>query len=211
MGRPRGVESGGRGDYVCVMTAPRFCCAVFCCAALLPLSAEAAAKPKTSPPAAAPPQAAAADPGPAHPLGSEGSWSAYMAQNKTGKICYIAASPEKTEPAGVKRQSVMATITHRTEDKVSNVVSFTEGYPLNESGGVTLEVGKDKFTLFAKDDSAWAATPDLDKAIVTALSKEKRAVLKAMPKKGHGTTDTYSLAGFDKALALIDKACDVKR
>jgi hypothetical protein len=32
-----------------------------------------------------------------------------------------------------------------------------------------------------------------------------------MPKKGRATTDTYALAGFSKALALIDKACDVKR
>jgi hypothetical protein len=32
-----------------------------------------------------------------------------------------------------------------------------------------------------------------------------------MPRKGSTTTDTYSLAGFAEALALIDKACDVKR
>jgi hypothetical protein len=36
-------------------------------------------------------------------------------------------------------------------------------------------------------------------------------VVKASPRKGHSTTDTYSLAGFSKALAMIDKACDIKR
>jgi hypothetical protein len=106
---------------------------------------------------------------------------------------------------------VMATVTHRTEDQVANVVSFDEGYSLNEDDDVTLEIGKDKFTLFAKNDSAWARTSDLDKQIVTALAKEKQAVVKGNPKKGHGTVDSYSLAGFAKALALIDKACDVKR
>jgi len=134
-----------------------------------------------------------------------------MAQNKEGKVCYIVGTPDKTDPAGMKRQAVMATVTHRTADNVSNVVSFDEGYQLNEADEVVLDVGKDKFSLFAKDDSAWAATAELDKTIVTALSKEKQAVLKATPKKGHATTDTYSLAGFAKALALIDKACDVKR
>ena len=80
----------------------------------------------------------------------------------------------------------MATVTHRTEDQVANVVSFDEGYPLNEGDDVTLEVGRDKFTLFAKDDSAWARTSELDKQIVTALAKEKDAVVKGTPKKGHG-------------------------
>jgi hypothetical protein len=186
-------------------------------AALLPHAAEAANKPKAKPaPTAQAPAPAAqapapvADPGPAKSLGSAGSWTAYMAQNKAGKVCYLVGLPEKTDPGSMKRKAVMATITHRTEDQVANVVSFDEGYPLSEDD-VTVEIGREKFTLFAKDDSAWARTSDLDKQIVTALAKEKDAVVKGTPKKGRGTTDTYSLAGFAKALALIDKACDVKR
>jgi hypothetical protein len=204
------VESAAPGDYLCAMTAIRVCLVSLLCAVLLPLAAGAATKPKTKPTAATPSEAAG-DPGPAHSLGSAGSWSAYMAQNKDGKVCYVAATPEKSEPAGLKRQLVMATVTHRTEDNVSNVVSFDAGEALNESDTVTLDVGKDRFTLFAKDDSAWAATSELDKTIVTALTKERQAVLKATPKKGHAMADTYSLAGFAKVLALIDKACDVKR
>jgi hypothetical protein len=177
---------------------------------LPPLAAGAATKKPDLKPAAVAP-APAADPGLAKSLGAAGSWTAYVAQNKSGKVCYLVGQPEKTEPTAMKRKTVMATVTHRTEDQVANVVSFAEGYPLNEDDDVTLEVGKDKFSLFAKDDSAWARTSDIDKQIVTALAKEKAAVLKANPKKGRGTVDTYSLAGFAKALALIDKACDVKR
>lgn len=205
------MESDGAHHYVCAMTAIRMFLVAALCAAMLPLAALATTKPKPPSPPAAPAAAPSADPGPAHSLGSTGAWTAYLAQNKDGKVCYLAGQPAKTEPAGMKRQMVMATVTHRTEDKVANVVSFDVGYPLNESGDVVLEIGKDKFTLFAKDDSAWAATSELDKTIVTALGKAKQAVVKATPKKGHGTTDTYPLAGFAKALALIDKACDVKR
>jgi invasion protein IalB len=201
------VESASARHYLCAMTRSLLVGAL--CAVLLPMAAGAASKPAPKPAAAAT-QTAAADPGPAHLLGTVGSWSAYVAQNKEGKICYVAGQPEKTDPA-MKRQSVVATVTHRTQDNVSNVVSFDEGYPLNEGDPVTLDVGKDRFTLFARDDSAWAATSDLDRTIVTALTHEKEAVLKATPKKGHATDDTYSLAGFSKALALIDKACDVKR
>ncbi len=199
------------GHYLCTMNATRLLFLGIVCTALLPYTANAANKPKAKPGPASQAASPTADPGPAKVLGSGGSWTAYMAQNKAGKVCYLVSQPAKSEPANLKRNTVMATVTHRTEDKVSNVVSFDEGYPLNDGDDVILEVGKDKFTLFAKDDSAWARTSDLDQQIVTALAREKGAVIKGKSKKGHVTTDTYSLAGFAKALALIDQACDVKR
>jgi hypothetical protein len=181
------------------------------CLAFVPAAPNLAAarKPKAKPASAA--AAPSADPGPAKSLGSAGSWTAYLAQNKAGKVCYLVGQPEKSAPAAAQRRPVMAMITHRTEDNVSNVVSFDEGYPLNEDNDVVLEVGPQKYPLFAKDDTAWARTSEIDKAIVAAMTKERQAVVKAAPKKGRATTDTYSLAGFSKALALIDKACDVKR
>jgi invasion associated locus B (IalB) protein len=102
-------------------------------------------------------------------------------------------------------------ITHRPGEKIANVVSFVEGYPLKEGSDVTLEVGGAKFDLFSKGDSGWARTSDLDKEIVEVMTKAKQAVVKGIPQKGQPTVDTYSLGGFAQALALIDKACDVKR
>jgi hypothetical protein len=102
-------------------------------------------------------------------------------------------------------------VTHRPDEKVASVVTFVEGYPLKESSDASLDVGGTKFDLFTKGDSAWAATADLDKTIVEAMTKGKQAIVKGTPQKGPATTDTYSLAGFAQAVALIDKACDVKR
>lgn len=201
-------------DYLCAMMTIRPMVLAVLCAVLLPVAAHTETKAKAKPKAqteSTPAVPAASDPGPAKPLGNVGSWTAYLAQNKSGKVCYLVGQPEKTGPAAMKRKTVMAMVTHRTEDNVANVISFDEGYPLKEDAAVALQVGGEKFELFAKDESAWARTADLDRAIVGALAKEKQAVVKATPKKGHATTDTYSLAGFSKALALIDKACDVKR
>jgi hypothetical protein len=207
---PHTVAMTIRRDYVWAMMTTRLLFLGVLCMALIPVHpALPATKAAPAKPTAAP--APNADPGPAKPLGSTGSWTAYLAQNKGGKVCYLVGQPEKTEPAGMKRKSVMAMVTHRTEDNVSNVVSFVEGYALNEDDDVTVVVGPEKFTLFAKDDTAWARTPELDRTIVTALAKGKQIIVKAEPKKGHGTTDIYSLAGFAKALELIDKACSVKR
>ena len=139
------------------------------------------------------------------------AWTAYAYSEKSGKVCYLAGEPKKSEPASGKRRHPLAMVTHRPGEKIANVVSFIEGYPLKDGSEVSLDIGGAKFDLFTKGDSAWARTPELDRAIVEAMSKGQQAVVKGTPQKGPATTDTYSLAGFAEALALIDKACDVKR
>jgi hypothetical protein len=148
---------------------------------------------------------------PAEQLGAADAWRAYSYTEKTGKVCYLTGGPKKSEPAGGKRKQPLAMVTHRPGEKIANVVSFVEGYPLKEGSEVSLDIGGAKFDLFTKGDSAWARTPELDKAIVETMTKGKQAIVKGTPQKGPATSDTYSLAGFAQALALIDKACDVKR
>ena len=148
---------------------------------------------------------------PAERLGGLYGWTAYTYREKSGKVCYLAGEPKKSEPAAGKRRHPLAMVTHRPGEKMANVVSFIEGYPLKEGSEVSLSIGGAKFDLFTKADSAWARTPELDKTIVEAMANGKQAIVKGTPQKGKATTDTYSLAGFAQALALIDKACDVKR
>jgi hypothetical protein len=159
------------------------------------------------------PGAAAQSPAgmPAERLGGLDAWPAYTYKEKSGKVCYLAGEPKKTEPAVGKRKPSIAMVTHRPGEKIANVVSLVEGYPLKEGSEVSLDIDGAKFDLFTKGDSAWARTPELDKSIVEAMAKGKQAIVKGAPQKGKATTDTYSLAGFAEALALIDKACDVKR
>ena len=148
---------------------------------------------------------------PAEQLGAADAWTAYAYSEKSGKVCYLAGEPKKSEPAGAKRKHPLALVTHRPGEKIANVVSFVEGYPLKEGSQVSLDIGGAKFDLFTKGDTAWARTAELDKAVVEAMAKGKLAIVKGTPQKGTATTDTYSLAGFAQALALIDRACDVKR
>ncbi len=177
-------------------------------AALTALSPAQAAHPKKHRAAATPASPAAPA---AQSLGTFDSWAAYASHDKTGRVCYLVGQPQKSEPAGSGRKAPTAMVTHRPVEKIANVVSFVEGYALKEGSEVALDIGGSKFELFTKDDSAWARTSDLDKSIVAALAKGKQAVVKGVPQKGPPTTDIYPLAGFAKALALIDKACGVKR
>jgi hypothetical protein len=201
------VEFTPATAYLCAMTGIRIRGAALLAAAIALTSAGPgeAAKPKKSQPAA---QAGTEG---ARELGTAESWTAYAARDKTGRVCYVYGEPTKTEPSGAKRKQPMMMVTHRPEEKIANVVSVMEGYTLKDGSDVVLDVGKSKFELFSKEDSAWARTSELDKTIVTAMAKGKQAVVKGDPSKGPATTDTYPLAGFPKALALIDKACGVKR
>jgi hypothetical protein len=144
-------------------------------------------------------------------LGTVDAWTAYVYTEKTGKVCYLAGEPQKSEPPGMKRKQPTAMVTHRPAENVSDVVSFIVGARLKPGSNVTLDIDGAKYELFTKDDTAWARTSDLDKTIVEAMVKGKHAIAKGIPAKGAATTDTYSLAGFTQALGLIDKACGIKR
>jgi hypothetical protein len=177
-------------------------------AAIVALSPPAtAAKPKKEPAQSA---SSMSETSKTETLGSAGPWSAFASRDKTGRVCYLVGQPQKAD-SGVARKPPQAMVTHRPTENISNVVSFVEGYPLKEGSDVELEIGDKKFDLFTKDDSAWARTADLDRTIVATLAKGSSAVVKGTPQKGKATADTYTLAGFAKALALIDKACGIKR
>lgn len=166
-------------------------------------SAAAAEKPPAAAPIATPPASRV--------LGTAGAWTAYVSDDRTGKVCYVVGQAEKSTPASARRNPPSAMVTHRPQENITNVVSFVEGYTLKAGSGVSVVVGKSKFDLFTKEDSAWARTPDLDKEIVDTMAKSRSVTVKGTPARGPATTDVYGLAGFAKALALIDKACGVKR
>jgi len=144
-------------------------------------------------------------------LVSEQGWTALAYSEKDGKVCYLVGTPEKSEPAGLSRGRIDLYVTQRPGEKALNVVHFDAGYPYKPGSSADLDIDGRKFTLFTDKDSAWSADSATDKAITEALAKGKHATLKGSSARGTATTDTYALAGFDTALAAIDKACGVKR
>jgi hypothetical protein len=185
--------------------------------ATVPLPGQAAnphaAKPNTAKPNQEAPAQPAAESATskARSLGTIGSWSAYASGDKPGRICYLVGRPQKSDSAGVARKAPVAMVTHRPSENIANVISFVEGYALKAGSDVALEIDDKKFDLFTNDDSAWARTAELDRTIVSSLATGRTATVKGTPHNGKPTTDTYSLSGFAKALALIDEACGVSR
>jgi Invasion associated locus B (IalB) protein len=169
-----------------------------------------ATSPAGPPPKAAPAQPAQATVPAPKRLGGAESWVAYTSTEKAGQICYVVGQPNKSEPAGLKRE-VHLLVTHNKGDKTTNVVSFIAGYKFKDGSAAQLMIGDKKFDLFTKDDTAWARDAATDKAIVDAMLKGKQAVIKGTPIKGAATTDTYALVGFAQVITEIDKSCNIKR
>jgi invasion protein IalB len=161
--------------------------------------------------AAEAPKPAAKDESGPTALGSAKAWSAYSANEKNTPVCYVVGRPAKSLPANATRGRIDLQVTHRPGEKALYVVDFELGYIAKTGGAAELDIDGKKFALFTNKDSAWASDAATDKAVALALSKGKRATLKATSERGTATTDTYALDGFGQALALADKACKVKR
>jgi hypothetical protein len=171
--------------------------------ALMPLTLSAAepAKKPAQPEAAAGPKS----------LGTDKNWSAFSAGSGKTLVCYLVGKPVKTLPEHVQRGRIAANVTHRPGENTYNTVNFQVGYDTKAGSSADLTIDGKKYELFTAKQGAWAADAAADKTVTVALSKGKQAVIKAVSEHNNASTDTYSLDGFAQALALIDKACNVKR
>ncbi len=143
-------------------------------------------------------------------LGSSRDWDAFLVTDGKTKSCYMRAAPGKSEPAGLNRGETYLFITHRPASKTFNEVSFIAGYPYKPGGGVTLSIGKQKFSMFTEGDGAWIEKPADEARVISAMKLGDRLTITGTSQRGTKTTDSYSLAGFSAALKTINKACGVK-
>jgi invasion protein IalB len=144
-------------------------------------------------------------------LGTSKNWSAFSAGSGKSQVCYLVGKPAKTLPEHVARGRISANVTHRPGEHALYTVNFQLGYDTKPGSSAELTIDGKKYDLFTAKQGAWAADAATDKTIAIALSKGKQAVIKAVSDHNNTSTDTYSLEGFEPALALIDKACNVKR
>jgi invasion protein IalB len=141
------------------------------------------------------------------PIGTFGDWQALTYEENGKPVCYLFTEPAKKEGQYTSRGQVYALVTNRPVDKKLNVVTIVAGYTYKEDSDVVLQVGDQKFTLFTREDKAWAPTDEDDAKIVEALKKGTDMVVHGTSSKGTETVDTYSLKGFSKAYDAIGAAC----
>lgn len=140
-------------------------------------------------------------------ISTHGAWAVYSFMENGNKVCYMAATPQKSEGQYSSRGDIYALITHRPAEGTKNVFSYITGYPYKEGSEVTIEVAGQKFTLFTQDETAWAADADADNRLAEAIRKGSTMTVKGMSKRGTLTTDTFSLKGSGEAYDAVSKEC----
>ncbi|MBM3502940.1 MAG: hypothetical protein FJX65_03610 [Alphaproteobacteria bacterium] len=145
-------------------------------------------------------------------LGQHKDWDAFTLREGGKLVCYIASDPAEwsSQPRGANRGAISLLVTHRPASNVRDEVSVHMGYRLKENSEVIAEVDGQKFTLFTKDEGAWAADPKTDKALSDAMARGNTLLVKGTSVRGTATTDRYSLAGYAAAREAANKACNIR-
>jgi hypothetical protein len=155
-------------------------------------------------------------------VASFGDWGVYQTQAAKGRVCYTLAQPKDRVPADLKRDPAYAFISDRPGEGVRNEISFIMGFdvanavedaadadpkkkPENKQAMAT--VGDQAFELLAKNANLWVKNAAKENQLVAEMRKAAKLQVKASSKRGHTTTDTYSLAGFSQALDRVQKDC----
>jgi hypothetical protein len=151
-------------------------------------------------------------------LGTFDGWRAFEAGPANAKICYLTAAPARSEsrPANAQRGEISLVIAHHRNPVRNDEVTMNLGYPARDAGEI--EIGRAKVPLStlaqANSTSLWSRPADGDRQIVGALRAAPatgNAIVRGASARGTETADTFALAGFQRALAEIDRACGVRR
>jgi hypothetical protein len=156
---------------------------------------------------------AAADP--ANLLGVFGNWTAYSSGAGSSLTCFATSLPRAKRPATAKRGPIYLMVSDWPGRKVKGEPQIVYGYPTKEGGAAALGIGGDKYTFFMRntgsggDGSGWLQNLSQNPALTSAMQGGVSAVASGISKRGTKTSDTYSLAGFNDALAKIHAVCQM--
>ena len=144
------------------------------------------------------------------PIGNFGDWEAYKESEGGKAVCYVGSQPKKAKGKYKKRGETYILVTHRPAEKSLNVISIKAGYTYQSGSEVDLVIGETTFKMFTDAGHAFAYDTKTDGAIVKAMIRGARMIIKGTSSRGTQTTDTYSLKGFTASYKAINKACEVK-
>lgn len=144
-------------------------------------------------------------------VNAETDWSVFVEDDPTQ--CWVVSTPRETvntregRVVSVRRGDILFFVSFWPSDDRLGEVSFTGGYPFADGSTVTVDIGDSSFELFTEGEMAWAASPQDDQRIITAMKRGVDAVLTARSSRGTQTQDTFSLLGFTAAVEDAEARC----
>jgi hypothetical protein len=144
-------------------------------------------------------------------VNAETDWSVFVEDDPTQ--CWVVSTPRETvntrdgRVVSVRRGEILMFVSFWPGQDRMGEVSFTGGYPFADGSTVSVEIGDSTFELFTEGEMAWAASPQDDQRIITAMKRGADAVLTARSSRGTQTEDTFSLMGFTAAVEDAEARC----
>ncbi|MEJ6393358.1 invasion associated locus B family protein [Gymnodinialimonas sp. 2305UL16-5] len=144
-------------------------------------------------------------------VNAETDWSVFVEDDPTQ--CWVVSTPSETvntregREVSVRRGEILMFVSFWPGQERLGEVSFTGGYPFADGSTVTVEIGSSTFELFTEGEMAWAASPQDDDRIITAMKRGAEAQLTARSSRGTQTQDTFSLLGFTAAVEDAETRC----
>lgn len=133
--------------------------------------------------------------------GTHKNWKVYRIREGGKALCYIASEPVKESGSFSKRGKPYAIVTRRSSSQ--SEVNVSSGYEYKPHREVRLTVGGKSWSLFTQGEQAWAKTEQEDTAIIAAMKRENRMIVKGTSAKNTSSQDIYSLAGFSAAFGQM--------
>ena len=139
----------------------------------------------------------------------EKDWGAYRYDNDGSRICFVSSVPTKSKGTydPDNRGDIRIFVSHGPGKAERDVVQVIAGYRYKAQSDVTLSIDGKTFKLFTLEDRAYAESEEDDRRIVVQMKRGNKMTIIGTSSRGTKTTDTYSLAGFTKTKAVIDKTC----
>jgi hypothetical protein len=137
------------------------------------------------------------------------NWGAYRYDNDGSRICFVSSVPTKSKGKydPKNRGDIRVFVSHGPGKAERDVVQVIAGYRYKPQSDVSMTIDGKKFKLFTIEDRAYAESEEDDKRIINLMKRGSRMTIVGTSSRGTKTTDTYSLSGFTKTKAVIDKTC----
>ena len=136
-------------------------------------------------------------------------WGAYRYDNNDSRICFVSSVPTKSKGKynPKNRGDIRVFVSHGPGKAERDVVQVIAGYRYKLQSDVSLTIDGKAFKLFTIEDRAYAESEEDDRRIIVLMRRGSRMTIVGTSSRGTKTTDTYSLSGFTKTKAVIDKTC----
>ncbi len=174
-------------------------CLAFGCSVLFALPALAQQKAPVRP---APARVVASAP---KAVGHFDDWTAATNIEAGQKACYAFTRVKSSAPELPGRGEVILTVTQRSTGR--DAVALSAGFEYAPNAAVVVMADQTKLDFYTSKRSAFAR----DGHVAVASFRTSRQALAHSPgPKGVDITDTFSLRGFERAYAAINKECPAK-